>query len=97
MSADEVEPPAYVGWAIAAGLSLLVAAGALYISELSRAVGVVLAAVGCAVTFGAFAVNRRGAWPPRRWLLALAALLVALAGYGVWLLIYSANHPPVPV
>ena len=76
---------------------VLASAAVLYVSELSRAVGVVLCTIGVAALLAAAAVRLRGAWPSRAWFVVVAVVLIALAAYGVWLLIYSANHPPVLV
>ena len=89
--------PAYIRQVFAAGVVLLLGAAALYVSELSRAVGVVVAVVGSAIILGAYVARRRRAWPARPWLIAVAVLLVALMSYGVAMLIYGANHPPVTV
>ena len=89
--------PAYVGPVFGAGVVLMLCAAVLYISGLSRAVGVVVAVVGVATLLGAFMARRRRAWPSRPWLITVAVLLVALVAYGVALLIYSALHPPVLV
>lgn len=75
----------------------MLGAGVLYVSGLSRAVGVVLAAIGGAGVLTAFAVHRSRAWPARRWLVAVVVLLLALVAYGVWLMIYSATHQGAPV
>ena len=88
--------PAYVGHVFGAGVVLLLCAAILYVSGLSRAVGVV-AVVAVATLLGAFIARREGAWPSRPWLITVAVLLVALVAYGVVLLIYSALHPPVLV
>ena len=85
--------PAYV-------VVLLLCAAILYVSGLSRAVGVVVAVVvvvAVATLLGAFMARREGAWPSRPWLITVAVLHVALVAYGVALLIYSALHPPVLV
>lgn len=89
--------PAYIRQVFAAGVVLLLCAAVLCISELSRAVGVVVAVIGSATILGAYVARRRRAWPARPWLIAMAVLLVALLSYGVALLIYGANHPPVTV
>ena len=89
--------PAHIRQVVAAGVVLLLCAAVLYVSELSRAVGVVVAVVGSATILGAYVARRRRAWPARPWLIAVAVLLVALMSYGVALLIYGANHPPVTV
>ena len=89
--------PAYIRQVFAVGVVLLLGAAALYVSELSRAVGVVVAVVGSATILGAYVARRRGAWPSRPWLIAVAALLVALMSYGLALLIYGVSHPPVTV
>lgn len=93
----QVGPPAHVEWLAGSGIALMLGAAALYVSALSRAVGVVLAVVGGSAVLGALAVRRRGMWPSRPWLVAAAALLIALVAYGGWLLTYSATHPPVAV
>jgi len=85
--------PAYIRQVFAVGVVLLLGAAALYVSQLSRAVGV----VGSATILGAYMARRRGAWPSRPWLIAVAALLVALMSYGLALLIYGVSHPPVTV
>jgi hypothetical protein len=79
---------------VGAGVVLLLCAAVLYVSGLSRAVGVVVAVVAVATLLGAF-VARRRAWPSRPWLIAVAVLLVALVAYGVALFVYNALHPPV--
>jgi uncharacterized membrane protein (UPF0136 family) len=89
--------PAHVGWLLAVGISLLLGAGILYVSGLSRAVGAVLAAIGGAAVLAAFAVRRSRAWPARPWIVAVLVLLLALVAYGVWLIIYSAAHQGVLV
>ena len=89
--------PAYVGHVFGAGVVLLLCAAVLYVSGLSRAVGVVVAVVAVATLLGAFIARREGAWPSRPWLITVAVLLVALVAYGVALLTYSALHPPVLV
>jgi len=76
---------------------LLLCSAVLYVSGLSRAVGVVVAVVAVATLLGAFMARRSRAWPSRPWLITVAVLLVALVAYGVALLIYSALHPPVLV
>lgn len=88
--------PAYVRQVFTAGVVLLLCALVLYVTELSRAVGVVVAVVGSATILGAYVARRRRAWPARHWLIAVAVLLVALMLYGVALLFYAANHPPEP-
>jgi VIT1/CCC1 family predicted Fe2+/Mn2+ transporter len=93
----QAEQPAYVGQVFGAGVVLLLWAAVLYVSGLSRAVGVVVAAVGVATLLGAFVARRRRAWPSRAWLIAVAVLLLALVAYGVALLIDSANYPPIAV
>ena len=93
----QTRQPAYSSQVFAAGVALLLGAAAVYIRELSRAAGVVVAVVGSAAILGAYMARRRGAWPSRPWLIALAVLLVALMSLGVALLIYGANHPPVTV
>ena len=77
--------------------SVLLGAGILYVTGLSRAVGAVLAAIGGVAVVTAFAVRRRRAWPARPWLGAVLVLLLALVAYGVRLIIYSAAHLPVGV
>lgn len=89
--------PAYVGDVFAAGVVSLLCAAVLYVSGLSRAIGVLVAVVGVATLLGAFSARRRRAWPSRPWLITVAVLLVGLVAYGVALLIYSALHPPVLV
>ena len=87
--------PAYVRQVLAAGAALLLCAAVLYVSGLSRAVGVVVAGLGAATILGASVAYRAKAWPSRPWLIAAAVLVVALVAYGVALLIYGAMHPPV--
>jgi|BarGraNGADG00212_1021973.scaffolds.fasta_scaffold166279_1 membrane-bound ClpP family serine protease len=89
--------PAFIRPVFAAGVVLLLCAAVLYVSELSRGVGGVVAVVGGATILGAYVARRRRAWPSRPWLIAVAVLLVALMSYGVALLIYGASHPPVTV
>lgn len=89
--------PAYIRQVFAAGVVALLCAAVLYVSELSRAVGAVVAVVGSTTILGAYVARRRRAWPARPWLIAVAVLLVALMSYGVALLIYGANHPPATV
>lgn len=57
--------PAYVGHVFGAGVALLLCAAVLYVSGLSRAVGVVVAFVGIATLLGAFMARRRRSWPSR--------------------------------
>ena len=63
-------------------------AALLYVTELSRAVGVVLAGVSLAVAAVGGATLRSRRWPPRVVLYALAVTLVLLAGLGVATFIY---------
>jgi hypothetical protein len=93
----QARKPAYVRQVFGTGFVLLLCAAVLYVSGLSRAVGLVVAVVGVATVLGAFVAHRRSAWPSRSWLIAVAVLLVALVAYGVSLLIYAAMHPPVAV
>jgi predicted lysophospholipase L1 biosynthesis ABC-type transport system permease subunit len=89
--------PSHVRHVLGAGVLLLMSAVVLYVSGLSRAVGVVVAVVGGATILETLVARRRRAWPSRPWLITMAVLLLALVAYGVALLIYSATHPPVTV
>ena len=86
-------------WALPVGFGSLVmgVAVALYLSGLSRAVGVVIFPLGVVAALAGLVMRRRGTRPGRVWIILYAALVTMLAIYGIWLLIYSAMHPPVVV
>ena len=88
-----------VDWASTTGFGSLLMSGAvvLYVSGLSRAVGVVIFPVGAVAAVAGLVMRRRGRWPGRLWVILYAVLVALLVVYGVWLLIYSSMHPPVPV
>jgi hypothetical protein len=74
---------------VTAGAAAAAAAVLLYVTALSRAVGVVTGVVALvAVALGAVAV-RTQRWPPRPVLYVLAAALVALVVYGIGLSVYA--------
>ena len=87
--------PVRLGWLVAAGAVLLISASMLHVSEVSRAVGVVLFALGVAALTSATAVKIAGVWPGRAWSVVVAVLLALLALYGVATWIYAIRHPPV--
>jgi len=83
---------------IAAG-ALLLTAVVLYLSELSRAVGVVLATVSPVVLGVGVSTYMRRRWPHRSVLIVLAVAAVVLVGVGVWTLIIAsmAENTGLPV
>ena len=83
------------GTAIAvAGAGLLALAVVLYTTELSRAVGVVLASVAAVVLIGGLATRWRSRWPHRSLLVAFAVVVAGLIALGVWLLVIALSTVP---
>jgi hypothetical protein len=90
--------PPYLTLVLGAGVVLLLSATVLYVSGLSRAVGVVVAVVGGATILATLVARRRGAWPSRPWLITMAVLLLGLVAYGVALFIDRTTiQTPMPV
>lgn len=82
----------------AAGALSLIAV-VLYVSALSRGVGVALSAVSAVVLAVGLSTRLRARWPHRSALLVLAVAAIALVGVGVWTLIIASaaeNRTPVP-
>jgi hypothetical protein len=77
--------------AAATGAGLLVLAVTLYLTELSRAVGVVVVGVAAVVVVGGLATRWRGRWPHRSLLIAFAVVVAGLVVLGVltWLIALS--------
>ena len=97
MADSQVDRATRVEWLAGAGTALLLGGIFVYVSGMSRTVGVILAVWGVANVFGSALVRRRGAWPSLPWLVAMAVLNVALAAYGVWLLIYVLTRQVIAV
>lgn len=81
-----------VDWASTAsfGFLMLLVAVVLYVSGLSRAIGVVIFPVGVVAAVAGLMMERWGIWPRRLWIILYAVLVALLAVFGAWLLIYSA-------
>ena len=78
---------------LAAGVLAGVTAALLYVTQLSRAVGVVVAGVALvALVMGATTIRSR-VLPPRWVFLVVGGALVLLAIYGIALLVYAMNQP----
>ena len=73
---------------------MLALAVALYATQLSRTVGVVVAGVAGVVFIGGLSTRRRSRWPHRSLLLAFAVVVAGLAVLGVWLLIVGLTTTP---
>jgi hypothetical protein len=80
--------------AAAAGGGLLVVAVALYLTGLSRAVGVVVAGVATVLVLGGLGTLRRGRWPHRGLLIAFAVAVAGLVAFGVGTWLYALSSPP---
>jgi hypothetical protein len=78
----------------AAGAGLLLVAVALYVTELSRAVGVVVAGVAAVVVIGGLSTRWRGRWPHRGLLIGFAVVVASLVVLGVWTWLYALSSPP---
>jgi hypothetical protein len=83
------------GTAVAAtGAGLLALAVALYATQLSRAVGVVVASVAGVVLIAGLSTRWRSRWPHRSLLVAFAVVVAGLVVLGVWLLIVGLTTTP---
>jgi hypothetical protein len=78
----------------AAGAGLLVSAVALYLTELSRAVGVVVAGVAAVMVVSGLRTLWRGRWPHRGLLVAFAVVVAGLVALGVWTWLSALSSPP---
>ncbi len=79
--------------------ALMLTAVVLYISALSRAVGVVLAAASAVVLAVGLSTRLRARWPHRSVLLVLTVAASVLVGVGVWTLVIASaaqNQLPIP-
>jgi hypothetical protein len=98
LSIERLAPPARGGRAVLVVGELAGAiAAALYVSGLSRAVGVVVAGVALATVAMGVATVRSSHWPPRRVLYAFGAVLVLLAMLGVVTFIQGFGNRPTTV
>jgi hypothetical protein len=82
------------GTAAAAGAGLLVVAGTLYTTGLSRAVAVVVAGVAAVTVVGGLSTLKRGRWPHRSLLIAFAVVVAGLIALGVGTWLYALSTPP---
>jgi hypothetical protein len=87
--------PRQGGAAVAAtGAALLVLAMALYLTEPSRAVGVVVAGVAAVVVVGGLTTHWRGRWPDRGVVIAFALVVAGLVAVGLWTWLTALSSPP---
>jgi len=78
------------------GVLVVMGSAILYITGLSRTVGL-LALPFAIVLFASAGYVHRRRWPHPVWVVAFALIAVVTVGCGIWLLVYSALHPPVAV
>jgi hypothetical protein len=78
----------------AAGAGQLLLALALYLTGLSRAVGVVVAGVAAVVVVGGLRTLWRGRWPHRGLLIAFAVAVAGLVALGVCTWLVALSSPP---
>jgi len=87
VEARTVPGPGAGGLVVGAGALLAVVAVALYLTELSRAVGVVVGGVAAVLLPAGLGIRRADRWPPRVLVVLFVVVLIGLVALGVYLLI----------
>lgn len=78
-------------------IGLMIVAVVLYSTSVSRAVGLVVLAIGSCLLGAAMFARSRGQWPSLAWRVGFLILVAAAAAYGIWLAIYASQQVPVSV